>query len=487
MIKINWDKHLDFDAELPPPGMREIIFVEGSPYEMGRQYGERTKEMIKRNFCLVAGDALKNYSKEQIIDRVTLLSRDIANKAPEIHDWYRGIADGSGMTYGEIALINIQLWVSIPYLMCSTIGATESATTDGKTIAGVNGDITYNMSGYGVTLVAFPDEGNAFVTLPQLAGQMGANFAMNEKGLIVTFDGGESELPEDTEFGFADFISAMTYAAMKCDNVKDAEKLVKSLGVAGGWIYLFADAQKNLRVLEHTSSRDVTRVPGDHDEKDYIHAANHFVTSEMRKSSLAVEENKDSYTRYDTEEKMLADNMGNLTLKKMMDILASHDMWDGENWHYNLWGEESSLYSPEMHGPDFRTGTRGFGVAEDFDAYILHGTTDKAVSYMPESKGIYAKIPLRHTPDEVLASMEEDAVLAAWNAAKILSLNGNVSTDKLKKLDEAKSCIYKGKNYLAKLNIYKTFDKEETRKHYGYAASQFSYAYIISNEFQTEE
>lgn len=64
MITINWDKHLDFDAQVPPPGMREVIFVKGTPYEMGKQYGEKTKKMIKRNFCLVAGDALKNYTKE---------------------------------------------------------------------------------------------------------------------------------------------------------------------------------------------------------------------------------------------------------------------------------------------------------------------------------------------------------------------------------------------------------------------------------------
>ena len=236
--------------------MREVIFVKGTPYEMGKQYGEKTKKMIKRNFCLVAGDALKNYTKEQLIARVELLSKDIAEKAPEIHDWYRGIADGSGMTYGEIALINIQLWVSIPYMMCSQIAATKEATADGKTIAGVNGDITYNMSGYGVTLLAFPDEGNAFVTFPQLCGQMGANFAMNEKGLIATFDGGESELEEDTQFGFADFISALVYATFKCDTAAEAEKTISSLGIqVDGYISL----QMRRRIFAYWNSLQLTR------------------------------------------------------------------------------------------------------------------------------------------------------------------------------------------------------------------------------------
>ena len=480
MITINWEKYLDFDAQLPPPGMREVIFVKGTPYEMGRQYGEQTKDMIKRNFCLVLGDALKNYSKEQILDRVALLSNDIAEKAPEIHEWYKGIADGSGMTYGEIALINIQLWVSIPYLMCSTIAAADEATADGKTIAGVNGDVTYNMSGYGVTLVAFPDEGNAFVTLPQLAGQMGSNFAMNEKGLIVTFDGGESELAEDTSFGFADFIIAEVYAVSKCDTSKEAEELIKSLGVAGGWIYLFADKDKDLRILEHTSRCDVTRLSGPYGERNYIHAANHFVDEEMRKSSIDVEINKDSYTRYDTEEKLLSELYGRLDLDNMMDILASHDWWDGEKWNKEQWGVQESNFTPEMHAPDFRTGTRCFGIVEDAVAFILHGTTDRAVSFIPGSQGKYAKVPVKHTPDEVLYGFEEDAVIAAWQAAERLAKTGTMSKEKIDILDQAREHIFAGKNYLAKLNIYNTFDKEEARKHYGYAASEFSYAYVIS-------
>ena len=53
----------------------------------------------------------------------------------------------------------------------------------------------------------------------------------------------------------------------------------------------------------------------------------------MRKSSIDVESNKDSYTRYDTEEKILAEKYGGLTLESMMGIMASHDWWDGEKWN----------------------------------------------------------------------------------------------------------------------------------------------------------
>ncbi|MDO4556493.1 MAG: C45 family peptidase [Lachnospiraceae bacterium] len=478
MMYINWEKHLDFDSNIVSPNMREIIFVKGSSYEMGKQYGAEVGDMIKRNFCVVAGDALRNHTKEKIVSKLEVIVEEIRKKTPDIIDWYKGIADGSGLSFGEVVLINMQLWLTDPYLMCSTIAATKSATCSQETIVGVNGDITYNMSGYGVILVAYPESGNAFITLPQLAGQLGANFVMNDKGLIITFDGGESELPEDTSFGYADFISAAVHTVSKCDEVNEAEKFLKDLCVAGGWIFLLADANKKLEILEHTSDRDYVRLPGENGEVDFINAANHFIHKEMRKSSLSYEENKESYMRYDAETQLLKDNIGDLSLEKMMDILACHNTYENGVWKENVWGVVEGNYTPEMRAPDFRTGTRCFGIAEECTAYILQGTADTHCSYMPESTGKYCKIQLLPTPRDTVYMMEENAIYETWLAAKRLSESTEQLQMNVPKLDDAKRHIAVGKNYLAKANLYSEFDDEEARKHYGYAASEFEYAYI---------
>lgn len=480
-MEINFDRYLDYNAAAPPPAMREIIFLKGTPYEMGRQYGSQAKNMIKRNFCIVASDALKNYSKEEIVQRVKALTADLPVRTPEIHQFYKGIADGAGMSQGDIALINVQLWMSIPYLMCSTIGAKGNATADGKLIAGVNGDVTYNMSGYGVTLVAFPDEGNAFVTLPQLAGQMGSNFAMNEKGLIITFDGGESECEGDKTFGYADFISAMVYVAWKSDAAQEAADRLRALKVAGGWIYLLGDSSGTLMVNEHTYRMDAFRYPGDHGEKDFINAANHFVDEKMRISSIPFEGNKDSYYRYDTERKLLEDGLGSLTLEKMMEILACRDAFIDGKWREAMWGVESSNYSPEMSSPDFRTGTRCFGIAEDKTAYILHGTSDRFNSYIPGSTGKFCKIPLAADMNSVVFAMEDDAVVEVWKAAKRLHEADSVAVQQEEKMDKSREYIWAGKNHGAKAAILEACGRnEEARIEKGCAASCFSYAYITA-------
>ena len=484
MLKINYDKNLDYDHQVPPPGMREIIFVKGSSYEMGLQYGKYAREMIKRNFCLVAGDALKFFTKDEIAARVELLISEMEEKTPDICAWWKGIADGAGMTYGEVALINLQLWLTIPGMKdtayCSSIAATKSATADGKTIAGVNGDVTFNMSGYGVTVVAFPDKGHSFITLPSLAGQLGGNFAMNEKGLVVTFDGGGLKVKEHRRVGYADFISAMVYVVSNAGTAEEANEIFKSLGVGGGWIFMFADSNKNIMITEHTSLMDHTRYPGDHGEKDYIHAANHYI-SEGMKDLCAPAGNEDSWFRYDAEEQLLRKDQGDLTLEKMMDILACKSIYDGEKWSdEHIWEVADSFNTPEMGAPDFRTGTRGFGVTEDATAYVLHGTAYAINSFMPESTGKYCKIPLLGTMNAITRKMEEFAVMETWALSGKLYGISDISDHTMALVDKAKRHVWIGKNYLSNAAVIASDNEEDARKYYGLAASEFSYAYITA-------
>ena len=46
--------------------MREVIFVKGTPYEMGKQYGEKTKKMIKKRIKQCIND--KGVTKYPIKD-----------------------------------------------------------------------------------------------------------------------------------------------------------------------------------------------------------------------------------------------------------------------------------------------------------------------------------------------------------------------------------------------------------------------------------
>jgi hypothetical protein len=481
MMQINWDKYLDYNEKNCPPSMREIIYVRGTDYEMGYQYGSQTKEMIKRNFCLIASDALQNFTKEEVLNKIEPMEKIISERTPEISQWYQGIADGAGMSYGDVVLINLQLWTCIEGMMCSTIAAKDSATEDGNLILGINGDVTYNMSSYGVTLVCFPENGNTIVTLPQLAGQLGSNFVLNDKGLAITFTGGESNRPKDRTLAYADFIGAMFTIGCQCSNAVEAKKKFLELDVMSGWNYLFADINKEMSIIEKTSALFHERKPGDHGEKDFILATNHFVDEGMRLASHDYEENMDSYFRYDTEKKLLEENLGHLNLENMMAILGFKQFWDGERWNTeDVWDEFKSDFTPEMCSANFRTGTRCFAVPEEKTAYILHGCSEAVTSYMPRAKGKFAKIMLADTEEEMTSVMEEDAVVQVWKAAAKIVGKDKEEIAAVNMIDEAKEHLWIGKNYLAKARLARACGNDEARCLYGKAASELSYAYIIA-------
>ena len=71
MIQINYDTNKDFDALALPPSMHEIIFVKGTPHEMGFQYGQKAKDMIVRNFFVILAQALQHYTREQLEQGLT--------------------------------------------------------------------------------------------------------------------------------------------------------------------------------------------------------------------------------------------------------------------------------------------------------------------------------------------------------------------------------------------------------------------------------
>lgn len=477
MALINWDKYIGYEAEQLPPAIRPILFLHGTHYEMGVQYGKTVSGMIKRNFCLVAGDVLARFSREEVEEKVQMFEAHMAEITPEIKDLWKGIGDGAGLDYWDIAMINFQLRLSYPGLMCSTVGAFGSATKEGEPIIGVNADVTFNMSGYGVTLIIEPDKGHLCIVNAQLAGQTGSNFAMNEKGLVITLTGGEHVRKEDTQFGYADQCSLVTYLAMSCDNADDAQKRFSEMELAGGWIFLFADETGRMMITEHTSAMERIRFPGDHGEKDYLLAANHFLDEEMRVSSKLVG-NEDSYYRFETEKKLIEGADEPLTVKDLMDILGSRDYWDGTAWHFDAWGEETCMNTPEMRAPDFRIGQRCFALPKEKTAYIMQCGEDRFNAFVPEATGQYSKIALGENMLKTVALLEENACHDVWEAGHTLSDGKNTKGSLISLLDQAKASIWRGKNHQANARILQTNDMVATRDSAEKAANEFQNAYV---------
>jgi len=208
----------DLKNEVLPPDILPVIILSGSDYDMGFQYGKQAGSYIEVNMEAAWADALKTFSREDVIRTLKANQHYIQKFTPECIDIMKGIAAGASaagyeVSYTDIVLLNCTLPNpetssyppgvednTLPIKRCSVSSAWGSATKDGKLI----GMDTLDGGGdamYGVIIVAYPDKGNAYICGAQ-AGEIGDHFLMNNKGLFLgNSGGGGSPRAEDNNYG----------------------------------------------------------------------------------------------------------------------------------------------------------------------------------------------------------------------------------------------------------------------------------------------
>ena len=223
----------DFDDSIPPPDVRPVVVVSGSPKEMGVQYGEQARDLIARNIAVVKSKTLPLWgSWEDIVKRMDKYEAEMVKNTPEVVEMWKGIAEGSKLPYDDIRLINLSLSLLImtpedaasnqEAPQCSHISVWGSAVKEQKMIAGGNTDSTWNTGTYTVVLIAYPDNGNAFIMTPPWAGIAGVGFGLNSKGLVILSSGGQAARPEDSQFG-VDNMASRLKILMECDTAEQAK------------------------------------------------------------------------------------------------------------------------------------------------------------------------------------------------------------------------------------------------------------------------
>ena len=112
---------------MQPSNVYSVCFVSGSPYQMGYQYGQEAKDLIVHNVCVARANALAQFHTWDAVLAAMKASSDIvAAKTPEELQIWQGIADGAGISYDEVRLLNMGFLGP----SCSTIYAWGGATKD---------------------------------------------------------------------------------------------------------------------------------------------------------------------------------------------------------------------------------------------------------------------------------------------------------------------------------------------------------------------
>jgi len=183
--------------------MKEINLT-GSFHEMGVQYGKECKKEIK-TFAKMAyimaslakkpGSQLFNpnlwyfiptyltYRKEKNKwqTQAKKYEKEIIKYHPDAIEFMQGIAKGSNIPYIDILSLNI---ATENVITCSIWGASGKSTKNNEPFIGMNSDEEPMTQKFEVFLNFKPDKGYNY-KVTALAGWVGYNHGMNEKGLAI--------------------------------------------------------------------------------------------------------------------------------------------------------------------------------------------------------------------------------------------------------------------------------------------------------------
>ena len=201
-------------------GHLTLLRLRGTPYEMGYQHGVAQREVIRRWVSQeVYGRRI--LGQGQSCGVLLAHARQMADGLPlEIRRELRGIADGAGVSYEDVLLLNLVLNRLLSQPLTSSSAPFASPALDLQVLAFVawppatrqedaldNTFLGYRLEAPGqadrlrrhlLAIVYQPDEGQAYVTLTW-SGQAGAWCGLNQAGLAICATPAKGEEAGDRE------------------------------------------------------------------------------------------------------------------------------------------------------------------------------------------------------------------------------------------------------------------------------------------------
>lgn len=295
----------DTDAGTPPwtpvephqetRGPYTVVWLKGTPYEMGKQQGEMLKEAIGEAMAFVAADPLLSSIPELAI-QLGIYDVLAANSFPDIIDECRGIAEGaegSGLTEELCVILNCGdvllhlLYVGIPDPPegpgCSGVITAGPATKDGRMLhsrnldwGGMNIDIIYHNP---VIFVRQPEEGipHVIVGFPM---DLTAYTGMNTRGIAFGTHAADPAGLEEMSGAGRSHVQATSQMLKSVGSLDDVEAFIEAQQHMTAGILVASDGQSGTgAVFDMTATGNGVRKTG---EAGLVYGTNHFTSEEMK-------------------------------------------------------------------------------------------------------------------------------------------------------------------------------------------------------------
>ena len=224
-----------------------VIYVKGTPYEMGFQQGKLLKEKIQNNRDTALETCNIKLSQEIGLPVGQIAANFILDEAYNKMESYIpndykeemiGLADGSGVSLKDIKRVHAIL--ELTETSCSGIAAFGKATKDGKLyqVRLLDYIMEFGIQENPTIIVYNPNYGNKFVNIGW-AGFTGVISGMNEKGISISEMGygrpskklpGTEPYPKETIDGIP-MIFLLKKILQNSDNVEQATGIIKNIKI----------------------------------------------------------------------------------------------------------------------------------------------------------------------------------------------------------------------------------------------------------------
>lgn len=256
-----------------------VIRIYGEHYQMGCQIGEACREQVQHSIVNARDLIEKSYEQLQLTwDGAAIQARKYIPFAEEYYPRYvdelKGIADGAGVSFDHVAILNAMEAVTMDALhltKCTSFAVNQECTADGTVLIGHNEDWVPEDEPDVYIIHATPIDEPPFLAMTY--GGLLPNIGFNACGIAQCCD---SVYPSDSRIGIPRVIVSRAVLAAKTPTSAIQKALVPHR--AAGYNHLLVHESGEMYNVE-VSSRQFAVLSSD---TGYIAHTNHYQDSQMQ-------------------------------------------------------------------------------------------------------------------------------------------------------------------------------------------------------------
>jgi len=294
----------------------KVIECSGTPYEIGRQWGEGCKESILKVSENIHHIMASFYqaSMEDVVSNAMKFFPAVREFDPYLVEIMQGQADATGLSFEEIFTQKCFNELTFSYNnisgLCTSFAATGKATQGGKTILGQNIDF---IPGIPIDLLKI-HHGNGLQQFV-LSFSNSSEFIFSSAGIGMC-----ANATIGNDFSFNIPVGCYLPRVMREKNIQDAEAILKQVARGLGYYHL-ADMNGHMFGIESIHN-DFELLNA---ERDMLLHSNHYLTERFKAVDTAPQLQPDSYPRLDRIRSLMNQHYGQLNVEIFKKILADHD------------------------------------------------------------------------------------------------------------------------------------------------------------------